>query len=357
MPKAGFIVARISFLVITASMLGVAMLAAPAAGQASTCSSSSKCFFAVSVSPGPGATPPSNPAVGTNTSFTFTIQNEASPQQLGAVQISAPTGFMITGASVASGASGTASFTSSSALFLNLSLASGSQTMLTVKATVPCGSGSYQWGIAAKQSNNFNGSGNDFQLDPRFAGNLSGKFTGSCTFQPCPPGTPCSASASSATTSGTVTTSSALPPGDSIVTGMESGSVNSSFNFSCGTTPPVYTPLSDVFGFAVFNASGVPQPITLTVTLRIDKSLVNSSGHPGASSWQICYASTTSFNALPGTSQQNVTIGGNPGYFTGLLPDCSSTHGAPPCVQARNKNNAGDVIVTFLALGDPYGHG
>ena len=112
-----------------------------------------------------------------------------------------------------------------------------------------------------------------------------------------------------------------------------------------------------MFGFAVFNASGVPQPITLTVTLRIDKSLVNSSGHPGASSWQICYASTTSFNALPGTSQQNVTIGGNPGYFTGLLPDCSSTQGAPPCVQARNKNNAGDVIVTFLALGDPYGHG
>jgi len=343
MPKAGSIVARVSFLVLAASMLGVAMLAAPAAGQTSTCSSTSKCFFAVSVSP-------SNPTAGASTSFTFTIQNEASPQQLGSVQISAPAGFMITSAP------GATSFTSSSALFLNLSLASGSQTMLTVKATVPCGSGSYQWGIAAKQSNNFNGSGNDFQLDPQSIPNLSGTFTGSCTVQPCPPGTPCSASASSATTSGTVTTSSALPPGDSIVTGMESGSVNSSFNFSCGTTPPVYTPLSDVFGFAVFNASGVPQPITLTVTLRIDKSLVNSSGHPGASSWQICYASTTSFNALPGTSQQNVTIGGNPGYFTGLLPDCSSTPVAP-CVQARNKNNAGDVIVTFLALGDPFGRG
>ena len=32
MPKAGFIVARVSFLVLAASMLGVAMLAAPAAG-------------------------------------------------------------------------------------------------------------------------------------------------------------------------------------------------------------------------------------------------------------------------------------------------------------------------------------
>ena len=128
---------------------------------------------------------------------------------------------------------------------------------------------------------------------------------------------------------------------------------NSSFNFSCGGT---YTPVSDVFGFALFNAAGLPQSTPLTVTLRVDKALVQSSGHPGASSWQICYASTTSFTTLPGTSQQNVTIGGIPGYFTGLLPDCSSTQGTP-CVQARNKNNAGDVIVTFLAFGDPYGHG
>ncbi|HEY2640457.1 MAG TPA: hypothetical protein VGI66_11330 [Streptosporangiaceae bacterium] len=337
MLKAGFIVARVSFLALAASMLGVAMLAAPAvAGQTSTCSSYSKCFFAVAVSP-------TSPAAGASTSFTFTIKNEASPQQLGSVQISAPAGFVITSAS---GASGTASFTSSSALFLNLSLASGSQTMLTVSATVPCGSGSYKWGIAAKQSNNFNGSGNDFQLDPKSAGNLTGTFTGSCTVQPCPPSAPCSASASSATTSGTVTTSSAAP-GDSIVTRMEGA--NSSFGYSCST----YTAVSDVFGFAVFKA-GVPQSTLLTGTLRIDKSLVKSSGHPGASSWQICYASTTPFTALPGTS--GTTMIGGVTYNTGLLPNCSSSQAAP-CVQKRNKNNAGDVVVTFLALGDPFAHG
>jgi hypothetical protein len=101
------------------------------------------------------------------------------------------------------------------------------------------------------------------------------------------------------------------------------------------------------------NADGVAQPGTLTATLEIDKSLVGSSGHPGAASWQICYASTSPFTALgtPGT----VTIGGMT-YETGLLPDCSSTQGAP-CVKARNKNNAGDVIVTFFGLGDPYGRG
>ena len=340
MPKAGFIMARVSFLVLAAGMLGAAMLAAPAlaapaAGQTSTCSSTSKCFFAVSVSP-------SSPAAGASASFAFTIKNEASPQRLGSVQISAPAGFMITGAS------GATSVTSSSALFTNLNLASGASATLTVNATVPCGPTTYQWGIEAKQSNNFNGTGNNFQLDPNSANNLNGVLTGSCTFQPCPPSAPCSASASSATTSGTVTTSSP-DPGDSIMTGMES--VNSSFNYNC----PTYTAVADVFGFAVFNAAGDPQPTLLTATVRIDKSLVQSSGHPGASSWQICYGSTTPFSALPGTSQQNVTIGGNPGYFTGLLPDCSNTQGAP-CVQARKKNNAGDVIVTFLAFGDPYGH-
>lgn len=340
MPKAGFIMARVSFLVLAAGMLGAAMLAAPAhaapaAGQTSTCSSTSKCFFAVSVSP-------SSPAAGASTSFAFTIKNEASPQRLGSVQISAPAGFMITGAS------GATSVTSSSALFTNLNLASGASTTLTVNATVPCGPSTYQWGIEAKQSNNFNGTGNNFQLDPNSTNNLNGVLTGSCTLQPCPPSAPCSASASSATTSGTVTTSSP-DPGDSIVTGMESA--NSSFNFSCGGT---YTPVSDVFGFTVFNAAGVPQSIPLTVTLRIDKSLVNSSGHPGASSWQICYAATSSFTVLPGTSG-TTTIDGVT-YNTGLLPDCSSTQGAP-CVQARNKNNAGDVIVTFLAFGDPFGHG
>lgn len=130
---------------------------------------------------------------------------------------------------------------------------------------------------------------------------------------------------------------------------MESASPGSSFAFSCKT----YTPVSDAFGFTVFNAAGVPQSTLLNATLRIHKSLVDSSGHPGASSWQICYASTSSFPAVPGTAA-TTSIGGVT-YYTGLLPDCSNA--MAPCVQARNKNNAGDVIVTFLALGDPYGRG
>lgn len=171
----------------------------------------------------------------------------------------------------------------------------------------------------------------------------SNLFTIDDQIQPCTSST-CSGSASSATTSGTVTTSSAAP-GDFITTGI--GGVS----FSCGGT---YKPVSDVFGFDLVSGAGAPLATSLTASLEIDKSLVKSSGHPGASSWQICYAARSSFTALPGTSG-TATIGGVT-YNTGLLPDCSSTQGAP-CVQARHKANAGDVVVTFLALGDPFGHG
>ena len=439
MPKAGFIGTRVSgfFGVLAASMLGVAMLAGPAAaGSTSSCSWSGTCF-AVAVSP-------SNPTAGASTSFKFTIKNEASKQQLGSVQITAPAGFAITGAP------GATSFTSSSAQFLNLSLAPAATTTLTVIAAGPCSGGSYKWGIKATGS-----SGDYFQLDPASAGNLSGTLTGSLSLafttdgQPAAtaagavitslagssggpvkvevlngcgqlatassakvsvaigpnsgPGTlsgtvmvpasggiasfsdlkidqpgrytlvatspgitsatsvgftiifgslqtcsstTCSASAQSATTSGTVTTSAA-DPGGFIATSM--GGVS----YSCGGT---YQPVSDVFGFALFSHTGAPLSAVLTGRLDIDKSLVKSSGHPGASSWQICYAapSTSPFKAVPGTTG-TATIGGVQ-FVTGLLLDCSSAHPAP-CVQARHKDNAGDVIVKFLALGDPFAHG
>jgi hypothetical protein len=439
MRKAGFTIAQGSFGVLAAGMLGAAMLAAPASGStsSSTCTSSGKCF-AVTVSP-------ASPTAGANTSFAFAITNEASTQQLGSVQISAPTGFVITGAS------GSTSFTSSSALFLNLSLAPSATTTLTLSATAPCLGGTYQWGIKAKQSNDFNGSpGNDFQLDPASAGNLSGTLTGSCSLaftsdgQPAgtavnaaitsgfgsqggpvkievldgsgqlatastaavtvaigsnpgagslsgtvtldasggvasfsnlsidrpgigytltatSPGitpstsayftiwgslqrcstTPCSASSSTTTTTGTVTTSSATP---TEFLGFGIGGVS----FTCSGT---YQQVSDPVSFDVFSTSGVAQPSAqFSASLKIGKSAVQASGHPGASTWQICYASTAPFTALSGTS--GTAVIGGVSYHTGLLPDCSSTQGAP-CVQARNKDNAGDVVVTFLASGDP----
>jgi hypothetical protein len=441
--QAGFTIARVSFGVLAASMLAAATLATPAAGSASssTCTSSGKCF-AVTVSP-------ASPVAGTTTSFAFTITNEAATQQLSSVQISAPAGFVITGAG------GSASLTSGSALFLNLSLAPSASTTLTLSAVVACSGGSYLWGIEAKQSNDFNGSGNDFQLDPASAANLSGSVAGSCSLafasdgepagtavnavitsavgsqggpvkvevldgsgqlaigstatvtvaigsnpgsgslsgtltvnasggvasfsdlsidqpgdgytltatspgitpvtsdpfkiwgslQRCPT-TSCSASSSTATTSATVTTTSAVPAGDFL------GFAIGGADFICVGT---YQRASDPVSFDVLSPSGVAlSSAQFTVTLQIDKPAVLTSGRTGASQWQICYASQQPFIPLPDTS--GTAVIGGVSYQTGLLPDCSKTQGAP-CVQSRHKDNAGDVVIAFLASGDPYGWG
>ena len=441
MRQAGFTIARVSFGVLAASMLAAATLAAPAAGPAfaSTCPPSGKCF-AVTVSP-------ASPAAGATTSFAFTITNEAATQQLGSAQISAPAGFVI------SSAPGAINVTSGSALFINLSLAPSATTILTLSAGVPCGAGTYHWGIAAKQSNNFSGNGNDFQLDPASAGNLSGSPAGSCslaftgdgepantavnavitsavggpvkveildgsgqlatsstaavtvaigsnpgagslsgtltvsasggiasfsdlsidqvgdeyTLTATSPGlsptastsfdisgsgqtctVPCTASSSTSTTSATVTVTSGVPPGDFLKVAVGGA------GYVCAGT---YTRVSDPVSFDALDPAGVVvSSAQFTVSLEIDKTAVLTSGRTGAAQWQICYATTANppFKARPGTSGTAV-IGGVT-YNTGLLLDCSKTQGAP-CVQARHKDMAGDVVVTFLASGDPIGWG
>lgn len=236
-------------------------------------------------------------------------------------------------------------------------LVSNSKAAVTVAITPTANPGSGQLsgtttvtvsgGVASFSNLSINQPGFGYTLtatSPGLNPATSDDFTIWGSLQHCPT-TPCSGSQSSATTTGTVTTSSATS--DQLL-----GTAVGGVSYSCGGT---YQPVSDPFSFDVLSTSGMTQPgAQFSVTLRIDKKLVKSSGHPGASSWQICYASTSSFTAQPGTSG-TATIGGVT-FFTGLLPDCSHTAVAP-CVQARNKNNAGDVIVTFLASGDPIGKG
>jgi hypothetical protein len=179
---------------------------------------------------------------------------------------------------------------------------------------------------------------------PGMTGTASKVFTiwgslSTCAVQPC------ISTSSTKTTTGTVQSSS-VTSGEYLGVGL--GGVT----YSCGST---YTSVSDPLSFDVLSSSGVPQgSAQFSVSLEISKQAVQSSGHPGASTWQICYASTTPFTASSGTAG-TTTIAGST-YYTGLLPDCSSTTSAP-CVQARNKDNAGDVVVTFLASGDPVGRG
>jgi hypothetical protein len=319
MPKAGFIVGRVFFCVLAASMLGVSMLTVPtAAWAAGGCTKSNPCSLAFTADGQPQDTV-------VNKTITSAFNSQSGPIKVEILDASMhlntnakaaitiaiaanPGNGMLSGTTTVSTSGGIASFS-------NLSI---NQTGFgyTLTATTSPGTG-----ISSGTSNGFN------IWNP---------------FQDCP--STCSASASGATSTGTVTASQAK---STDLLGIGIG-----VSYQCNGS---YKPLSDAFGFDVLNSSGAPQPnAQFTVVFRIEKSLVLSSGHPGASSWQICYASQASFDAQPGTSGK-ATIGGVT-FNTGLLPVCSPSQKSP-CLQSRTKDNAGDVIITFLASGDPFGHG
>src|SRR5215469_12986852 len=446
MVKARVGIAGASVALVAGGLLTAGVVGASAAGATSgTCVSSGKCYR-TTVSP-------QSVVAGLSQAFTFTVTNEATTQTLGSIQITAPAGFVVTGAP------GAASYTATSALFLNLGLSSpGQQATLTVDATAPCSAAASAWSVQAKQSNQFNGSGNDFVLDT--TGNpLAAAVTGSCSlafqnepaggvagspitsqigqsaatspvsvevlagdnttvvsnsnavitlnigaspnsnpvtlsgttqvqasqgvasfsnliisktgwpytlvatspgisqqqsatssyfgiyggWQSCSGG-PCSGTSSTTTTTGTATTSGATS-GQFVGVGL-----GGLAEFSCNGS---YQPASDPLNFDVLQPSGATSNALFTVTLEVSKQVVQSSGRTAASSWQVCFGSNVPFTAQPGTSLQLVV--GGVTYYTGLLPDCTNTATNSPCVLSRNKDNAGDELVTFLGYGDMNG--
>jgi hypothetical protein len=97
-------------------------------------------------------------AGGSTTSFTATLVNETSTQQLGSADITAPSGFVVTNASAGT-------FTSSAVRLRDLSLPPGGTKIVTITAEVPCSASVSSWQVIAKQSNNFSGPpGNNLSL-------------------------------------------------------------------------------------------------------------------------------------------------------------------------------------------------
>ena len=109
--------------------------------------------------------------------------------------------------------------------------------------------------------------------------------------------------------------------------------------------------------FGVFNAAGgAVAGTSATATLTLSKSAVESSPRP-LLLWQVCYASPTSFPAVPGTS--GTTVIGGITYHTGLLLPCVlfPPGKTQPCLISQRKTATEGVQLTFIALGDPYWHG
>jgi len=140
-------------LTATAGTTGVS-----AATPSGTCADTSKCFALVL---SPATVPASSPST-----ITATATNESpagTGQQLGSMNITAPAGFTIR--SVTPPTTGSATVVGNVVQLRNLAIAPKASAAFAIQVTDPSTPGTYTWAVQGKQSNEFNGTGNDFVLD------------------------------------------------------------------------------------------------------------------------------------------------------------------------------------------------
>jgi hypothetical protein len=159
-------------------LLLVAMAVIPGAAQAAP----DRKVYTVTVSP-------SSVGAGQTLGFTFTARNDSGSQSLGSINLTAPLDFTLMGdpgqpTRLSDGASiGTATRVGTTLIELrNLSLPPSDTVTFTFTAQAPCmqsgAAGADTWGLAAKQSNDFKGTGNDFA--PSSSSQRTTDVMGSC---------------------------------------------------------------------------------------------------------------------------------------------------------------------------------
>ena len=159
-------------------LLLVAMAVIPGAAQAAP----DRKVYTVTVSP-------SSVGAGQTLGFTFSARNDSGSQSLGSINLTTPLDFKLVGdpqqpTRQSDGAPiGTATRVGTTLVELrNLSLAPSDTVTFTFSAQAPCvqsgASGADRWGLAAKQSNDFKGTGNDFA--PSASSQRTTDVTGSC---------------------------------------------------------------------------------------------------------------------------------------------------------------------------------
>ncbi len=179
---------------------------------------------------------------------------------------------------------------------------------------------------------------------PGITGGESSAFDIADVVVACPSGSTCTGSESNPSTSVSVTASSGQ--GDTVLTISLLGNAD----FQCTGYTAYSTPTE-------FNVQAGDR--FKTVTIRLDKRVVNQIPDNGAAHFQVCYVTPNAYTTDgSGNPVSFFDRSGNPVFPNqpGLLPDCVGAGSNPPCVLSRNKTKAGDVIVTFLApAGDPKG--
>ena len=297
----------------------------------------------VQVAPAGAATKPFSmvvsptPVPAGSATFSVTLTNLTSQQQLGSANINVPSAFTGVGVADPAGAA-TATANGNVVQLREASVAPGDSIVVSVTATVPstCGA-THTWSVVAKQANDFNGPpGNDLTLDSSKS-SLTTKVScgGGQVTVACIENVTCSASIANGTTTFDVT----APANDGTDAGL--------LTLSNGIGVPI-----DCSGYDELTAT--PTVIegpdrAKTVTSTIDKSVMNQLPNNGASFLQMCFGAPYTFATRPGTKLKGIDTDGIPGndFFYGLLPDC----GAAPCVSSRKKTNAGDGVIVTQAPG------
>jgi hypothetical protein len=161
---------------------GAALLAMLCVTATAAAAPSKPYSIAFSANPVPdGASIPGGmPAGLTIDDFTVTLRNDTETHQLGSANLTVPAGFTL--ASAPAPDRGVLLAPLGDTLRLReLDVPPGGSVTLTVDLRLPCVSGPYAWGITAKQSNDYNGAGNDLTPPPGAA--LQNVVTGACALR------------------------------------------------------------------------------------------------------------------------------------------------------------------------------
>jgi hypothetical protein len=320
------------------------------------------------VAPGsaPGTTP--TPA---QMSATFKNENGAATTiLLGSANLTVPAGFVVTATSLpaCSGSSTQACATlaggGTQVQLRNMNVAPGASSTvgLTVDTPPPPSSctrsAPCQWTVQAKQSNDFNGTGNDLNEDPATSSNA----TVLSDTTACPAGSGCQTSladggtASSAPAS--ISATIAVSPGAS--TGTLSESLNYGQPYSCQYFPE---PGHESVFWNLTGTGTTDRSKTVSITTTVFSGYQQEVCLDAPFTFTQKEPSGTGVALLP-ASTTTAPDGSGATWYIGLLPDCGS---APllqvdptqqPCVDRAHSSNNGITSTTVFTLpageaGDP----
>jgi hypothetical protein len=283
---------------------------------------------------------------GSTAHLQLTVTNEGvSNTTLGSANLDAPAQLPIDTSTVmyAPGSSGGFGINSSSEIQLrDLNLAAGSSVTLTFDVTTPCAGNDLAWTIAAKQSNRFNGNGNDFALTLS-TGLVSDIATGSCRLawvtQP------------TSTTVNTLITGTPLDPtGPKVAVKAVDGSGNTLTSLNTGTVTLTKTA-------GTFTSSGGftgTQATFVNGIATFDGTQLDSHGHPLNN---LMSSATGSGFRLQASSPGFIsTPDSDPTFAISLSGESCTTSGCPTFNTTLDGNTNVDASATgdaftFLAIG------